>query len=513
MPSYARDTISLHSMAPDLIPADAPAEVWNAVTNVIFKNGESRRSKGDKATMVNATPTPLTMVYVEPFDQGFWVYANGSKIWAHDGTTQFDITPTTGWTGDVTNAVWTSCVINGLAVINCSARTPVYWIGTTATKAAPLPGWPSGGRTLAMRAHKNFLFAVGMVSEGAQRVRWSDAAEAGVIPSEWAPAPENLAGFVDLAPLSSPCVEGETLRDSFLVYKRESIWTFDFVGGNAVFRARKLFAERGIADTNALTTGPNDEHLFVASSGDVVLTDGVQLQSVLDGRAQQTFYDDFASANSLVFSACTLHREALGFIIYPKANTSNGTLALVYDFAGGDIGFRDMPGVYCAGKGQELQNVGTKNTWDGDPGAWNNDVTVWNQVISAQTVEDCLIGGTFGFAVIEAQDPEAPDADIAARLEKSGLSFGNAQLRKLVKAIWPKLKGREGDIVTFRIGGQELPGGPVEWADPVDFAIGSGYPVETFVEGRYIAIEVTSQGGDPWAMGTSDIEYRGLGQW
>lgn len=511
MATYARQTIALRSLAPDLIPADAPLEAWNNGANVYFRNGEAIRTRGDKPTMAGSSAPPLTAVYVEPFDSGFWVYANDDGIWAHDGTDEFDITPA-DWS-PVTGGVYTSCVINGLAVINCSNADPVWWDGSTSTPCEPLPGWPGGGRTIAMRGHKNFLFAIGMVSEGAQRVRWSDAAEAGVIPQEWEPAADNLAGFVDIAPLSSPCVEGATLRDSLLIYKRESIWSFDFVGGNAVFNARKLFAEGGIADTNAITQGPNDEHLFVGSDGDIYVTDGAQVVSVLDGRAQRTFYNDFSGADGLTFSAVTLHREKLGFIIYPAAGETLGTQAIVYDFASGDIGVRAMPGVSCAAEGQELQAVGNRNTWDGDNGQWRNDTTAWNQFITAQSVEDCLIGGGFGFMVLEAQDDDAVDADIAARLEKAGVSFGDAQRRKMIKAVWPKLAGREGDTVTFRVGGQETAQGATQWADPVDIAIGAVVPVECFVQGRYISLEVTSQGGDPWRMGSIDIEFRGEGQW
>ncbi|QDY70133.1 hypothetical protein [Qingshengfaniella alkalisoli] len=510
MPSYARETIELRSLAPDLIPEDAPLNAWNNGANVLFKNGESIRSRGDKATLTGAEVTPRTAVYVEPFDQGYWVYATDAGIFVHDGTNEFDITPVS-WGTPTANSVWTSDVINGLAVINCSSMDPVYWDGMTGNPCEPLPDWPAGGRCLAMRAHKNFLFAIGMVSEGDQRVRWSDAAEAGIIPQEWTPSASNLAGFVDLAPLSSPCIDGKTLHDSMLIYKRASVWSLDFVGGNTVFTARKLFANVGILGANAVTSGPDDVHLFAGSSGDIYLTDGAQVRSVLDGRAQRTFYEDFSAAGDLVFSAVTLHREKMGFIIYPGAGDSMGTRAIAYDFASGDIGMRDMPGVTCAAEGQELQDVGALNEWDGDPGVWNDDDTGWNHVIAAETVDDCLIGGDFGFRVLEGGDTGA--STVAARLEKSGLSFGDAQRRKMIRAIWPKVRGREGDIVTFRVGGQERSGGAMRWADPVAFAIGSDDPVEVFVQGRYMVLEVTSDGGEPWRMGTIDVEYRGAGTW
>jgi len=258
--SYVRQTLALHSVAPDLIAADAPADVWTDVRNVLFRNGESVRTPGDVLTLGTAR-TPLALVYFGLPGVGFWVYAAAEGIFAHDGTTETDISPA-GWAAPAAGEVFTACVMGGIAYVNGSERDPVYWTGNTGVPCDVLPDWPGGGRCLALRAHKAFLFAIGMVSEGAQRVRWSDAAEAGAVPQSWAPAADNLAGFVDLAPLASACLDGLTLRDSFMVYKGESIWSLDFVGGNAVFAARKVFSEHGIASTHAVTGGVDDVHLF-----------------------------------------------------------------------------------------------------------------------------------------------------------------------------------------------------------------------------------------------------------
>lgn len=511
--SWARTTIDLHSVAPDLIPQDAPADVWNAVRNIYFRNGEAVRALGDKPTLAPVSTDPKTLVYVEPSDQGYWVYAGDGGVFVADGANTFDITPAGGWSPGP-GSVWSSCVINGLAVINCSTLDPVYWDGNTANPAEPLPDWPAGGRCLAMRAHKNFLFAIGMVSEGDQRVRWSDAAEAGEIPQSWAPAPDNLAGFVDLAPLSAACLEGSTLGDDFLIYKRHSVWALTFTGGNAVFTARKRFAQAGIAATNALTQGPRDEHLFVLGDGDVMITDGVSVASVLDGRAQRAFKDDFTNAPQGVFSAATLMREKLGFVIYPQAGESDGTQALVYDFSSGDIGFRDMPNVLCAAQGQELQDVGDQNEWDGDTQAWDQDATPWAFQVVGASIEDVLIGGMFGARVIS--NVEAVDFagdPVSAFAEKSGIAFGNAARRKMIRRVWPKLAGQDGDLVRIRVGGQDVTGGSTDWADPVQFEIGADQAVDTFIQGRFLALEVSSDDGAPWRLGTVDVEFREVGQW
>ncbi len=511
--SYQRETLQLHSVAPDLIPQDAPLEAWNDAANVFFRNGESYRALGDAPTLPNAQADARTAVYVEVAGQGFWVYATNLGIFAHDGAVEFDITPAAGWTG-ADAATFTSCVLNGIAYINASDRDPVYWGGAPLEGCEPLPDWPSNGRCLALRAHKNFLFGIGFISEGDQRVRWSDAAEAGTVPQSWTPAPDNFAGFVDLAPLSAACLEGASLRDSFVVYKNESVWSFDFVGGNAVFRVRKIFAEHGIVNTNALTRGIDDVHLFVGSEGDVFITDGVQVRSVLDGRAQRAFYAAFVQNKNGLFAAATLAREKVGLVCYPANGSTRINQALVFDFITQDIGFRDMPDILCAAEGGKLSDGSQSNVWDGDPQSWDDDGTPWPFEVSVVTLDDVLVAGAFGFAVVS--DPEAEDfigGEVFARVEKSGLAFGDAQVRKMVSRIWPKITGRDGDQLEIRLGGQEITGGPVALQPPVMFTIGQDYPIDTFVQGRFLSMEITSQGGAPWRMGTMDLEFKEVGGW
>jgi hypothetical protein len=348
-----------------------------------------------------------------------------------------------------------------------------------------------------------------MISEGGQRVRWSDAAEAGQIPPEWTPSQSNFAGFLDLAPMSSDCVDGRTGRNAFLIYKRESIWSLSFVGGNAVFQARKMFSEAGCAATNAVTSGPSDEHVFIGSDGDIHVTDGVTVQSVLDGRAQRFFYADFSNSAGGVFSCAGLSREKLAVLCFPASGATAGTRALLFDFASGDISFRDMPEVLCMAEGRFLEDVGDANIWDGDAEVWNDDATAWNRFISGASVQDIVMGTATEQMLFWGGRDTLP-----VRLEKSGLAFGNPQSHKMIARVWPKIRGRKGDVVTFRLGGQSVAGGPVSLADPVDFVIGSGQPIDAFQQGRFLTLIAESTPAvQPWSLASIDIEFRELGKW
>jgi hypothetical protein len=509
--TYQRASINLASLAPDLIPQDAPQDVWNTGNNVFFRNGETVRVAGDLPTLPGASTPIKTIVYMEVIGAGFWLYCTNTGVYVHDGTTETDVTPIGGWAG-LDTATFTSCVLNGIGYINASDRDPCYWAGDPVQVAQPLPDWPTDGRCLALRAHKNFLFGVGFISEGTQRVRWSDSAAAGEVPGVWTPGSDNLAGFADLAPLSSPCLDGETLRDSFLVYKGESVWAFDFIGGNFAFQLRQLFSEAGIAATNAVTQGIDDVHLFAGTDGDVYLTDGASVRSILDGRARRTFAAEVSPDSDAIWLSATLAYENSAIIGYPTPGNVGANRALIYDFISGAIGFRDMPDAFCAAEGRQLLDVGDSNTWDADTQVWDSDVTVWDELLSAQSLDDVLIGGAFGAAVV-GRGQAFLTGEIAASVAKSGLAFGDAQTRKMIGRVWPKIIGQNGQQLTFRIGGQEATNGPVTLAPVQTFEIGSSQSIDVFVQGRFMSIDVTSSGGEQWRMGSLDVEFRGVGAW
>jgi len=96
-------------------------------------------------------------------------------------------------------------------------------------------------------------------------------------------------------------------------------------------------------------------------------------------------------------------------------------------------------------------------------------------------------------------------------MQKSGLAFGDPQARKMVARVWPKVIGRTGDVLELRIGGQETTGGPIALSRVLPFTIGQGVPLDVFVQGRFLSLEVVSNGGAPWRMGSIDVEFRPVG--
>lgn len=511
MATYSRETVNLHGAYPDLIPADAPVEAWNSANNVWFQDGQSRRVPGDTPVFPgHLGGEPLACVfYTNGFGEPYWIYATISGVYALDASGYSDISPA-GWAA-TSDSVITFEAFNGFVTVNDSLGGPFYWSGAIGSPCEDLPAWPGGWRCISLRSHKGFLFAIGRLDMGGQqRVSWSDAAEAGTMPDSWDPDADNLAGFVDLLPAASPCIDGLTIGDDFLVFKGESVHAFTFIGGNDVFGNRKRFSDIGMSTVNGWCKGPNERALFFGSDGDIYATEGIGYVSILDGKAQRTYFADADPDQFGRACAATLFRSELSIMAYPTAGNVRADRAVLFDWRSGDVSFRDMPQISCMAGGRYLVDV-TSNSWEDDPDEWNDDEGPWNAQLSPVTADDVVGASVAGFWWLTGTNDETQP--LAAYLLKEGLSFGTAQARKLASRIWPKVTGQPGDRLSVRVGGKDAEDGATEWAGAQEFTIGAGQSVDAFIEGRYLSIEVASIDAGEWVFGSVDIEFRHVGGW
>jgi hypothetical protein len=362
-----------------------------------------------------------------------------------------------------------------------------------------------------MRSHTGFLFGIGRIDMGGlQRVVWSDAAEAGTLPGSWQPAADNLAGWVDLLPAVSPCVDGISLANEFLVFKGESVHAFIFSGGVEVFTVRERFANVGLASVGGFAQGPSERFLFAASHGDLVITDGVSYQSILSGKAQRTFYDEVtASALRGLIQGATLSRLGLSVMAYAMRGGTTMTRALIYDWATGAISWRGIPASRCISEGRAIQDV-TKNSWDSDAGQWQKDATPWNSELVAATGDDVMVGGT-GLWLISDQEAEGVAEPVY--LLKRSAPLGSAESFKLIRHVWPRIRGS--GAVWVRIGVSAEAQGPIEWTPLQPFVIGAGGKVDVFARGRFISLEISSDEASPagFQVGSVDVDAVEVGLW
>src|SRR3546814_9186284 len=62
----------------------------------------------------------------------------------------------------------------------------------------------------------------------------------------------NSAGDNIINEMKVEIIDGLSLRDSFIIYAKNEVWTMDYIGGNYLFRWRKIYDKVGILNQNCV---------------------------------------------------------------------------------------------------------------------------------------------------------------------------------------------------------------------------------------------------------------------
>ena len=169
---------------------------------------------------------------------------------------------------------------------------PPYEVVRGGGAATVIPGWPANTHCFTMTGYKYYLVAGGVYGPGApleSLVMWSDAAEPGALPTSWTPRPDNDAGDLSMADFAGPILAAHALSDALI--STSSGVCSRRLGG----RAGGDGAARGVSRSAVWCAGRRAvmlerEHV-VATAGDLILHDGAQMRSLIEGRFRTLFRD------------------------------------------------------------------------------------------------------------------------------------------------------------------------------------------------------------------------------
>jgi len=507
-PSYA--TFSHSGICLDLSPEEAPQDKWTGARNIIFKESSSERVGGYLDFTPGLTlngPIFAMMFLASTFSYWIVVENGGRSIFATDGVTRWDITPAAPTLANTEAGDWTGTTLNGVAVLNNGVDTPLYWSGVTTDKCLRLPGWPANTSANSVRAYKYHLIAMGITTAGVEYphlIRWSSGADPGTIPQEWTPTPTNDAGDVLVADTPGKCVDGLPLRDIFVIYKEFSTYVLQYVAGEYVFTARKLFLSSGIQSNNCIAE-INGEH-WVLTSNDVIHHDGQTFQSVVTNTVRNAL---IGSINPQKIKQCCIvsrHNKQQIWVCIPTANNAWLNIAYTINTELGSVGVRDLPNASFVARG--VVSKVTADTWDSDAGAWDDDTSFWNQQAYSPN-EDSILMAVSDVSKLFSVDTvsSANGADIPAYLERTGLPIGDFLQRKIMTRIVPRLEGAIGTTIYIRLGSQAIFDAPVAWSNPIPYVIGTDIQVSAFAEGRLLAVRFESSGTEVWRLHSYRVEF------
>ena len=493
----------------DLSAHELPVNAWTDAHNIRFLDGYASQYLG--YGQVYNTP-PVTPQHVLPCNVAgarYWIYTSAAKTYCVTITSgsavHTDITHATPRTGIVNN--WTDTLLSGVPILNAgdAASVPMAWDLNTAHKFVDLTNWPAATYCQSIKAFKNFLVALNITKTTTNypfMVKWSSPAQPGSLPSTWDQTDATQqAGEADIAEGYDAIVDGLQLRDSFIIYKENSTWRMDFIGGNYIFQFTKVLGKSGIMNRNCVVDIDNAH--VVLTGNDVVLFDGNSATSILDKATRRWLFQniDVNHSNLCFVFANPFFNEVN--ICYPSVGATSCDKSLVYNYNDNTVSARDMPTANHAAYGP-VDNTLSGN-WNADSAPWSSDLTLWDGLDYVPSTARCILGSANGnLYMLDAS--AAYDSSIpSAYLERQGLSFGSPEMMKTIKGIRPRIIGNTGDTVQISVGSQSDPWGAINYTT-MTHTIGKTLSDDCMVSGRYIAIKFSTGTAYQWRLDSFDID-------
>jgi len=499
----------------DIAAEEIDPRAWSDVRNFRFTDGKAKRAPD--AMQVFGTPSgnPYWLMPVQSGGNLLWIYADLTKLYATDGSSHADVSRTVGGAYAMDPfELWDGGVLSGIPVITNGIDKPQFFASPAiANDFADLTNWPANDRCGVIRPFKSFLVAANITRSSVNYphiVKWSHPASPGAIPSSWDETdPTKLTGEVELVDeFPGGIRDALSLRDIMVIYKDNTVWGMQFIGGNSIFRFFPIFINSGIMDKHCVCAIDQGAQHFVLTGEDVIVHDGQNSKSVLDKKNRRFIFDSMPPSRYKSCFVCALPDRSEAWAFIPQTGDTYPSIAVVYNWRD------DTSTIKTLGQQTSHAAVGpvadTSDPWDGDSGQWNSDTTTWDEGLFATHFQKMLSARPLNTQIVEQENSgtftgsagtvylERQGIAVTGQDRVSGELKADNDAMKLVSRVWVKATGGAFNV---QIGGAEFKGQPVVYQAAQVFTPGTTKYLDFYpVNARFIAIKFSN-------IGSSDTEF------
>lgn len=520
----------------DVHPYDLPAPALSAGVNVRFDNGKISRAPVNRRIYEyggsEASHQPAYLFSIPPISTGaeqlISVQNDFDKIYSVTGSTLTDVTHA-GAVANDTLEPFTSAFLGNVAYLNRKSRVPLK-MAQSDSVFEDLPNWDSTWRAGVFRSYKDYLVALN-VTKGAvdypAMIKWSDATLYNDVPGSWDEGdPTTQAGENTLNDMRGPIIDGLALRDSFIIYGDNEVWSMDFTGGTFVFNFRKRFDDVGILSTNCVVEV--DGNHFVFDAFDLYRHDGTSKQSIAHSRVKEFVFGGLIK--DLKYLCFVAHNPKLNEVrfYYPSndryayyAPTNGCNRAAVYNYRNDTWSFDDAPNVTAA----TLATLTTGETWaSSDPTPWSemggtymssSDTEDRHTMFASRSDSlagltasriyglDLITGGRLTRAVDAETIRDAQAERIGVDLDENGTPL---RAYKCVLGVYPQLSlDEDGTTIELAFGANDVVGASPAWDVYQSFDPETMTKLDSRVAGRYLGWRMRLSGNGDFGLSGMDV--------
>lgn len=516
MPEIPIHNVGAIGVVKDLPAEELPPEAWTDVTNVRFKDGHVEKLLGEASVIV---PPSFGPHFLMPWATGgvyYWIYADGDQIVRTDGTTHTTITRLSSSYAGGTRPVWVGHVYGGVPIMNLVSKVepPQQWDGTT-SRFIDLSNWPAATTATVVVPFKQALVALNITASSVEKntlVKWSDFAGFGSLPSWDETDPTTLAGERALSVGNDPLVDALALGDILVLYRENSTWGMQLVGGQSVFATWQLFGKYGALTQHCVQEIAERHMHFVVAQGDVIVHNGRNPQSIIKPKLRDWLFntiDDTFAANTFTFLRTPQREVGIAFVEAGSSSTY-ANLAILWNWQQNTWTIRQLSDVACAAEG--LINAtpggvsfdsGTGVTFDNDSRAYNerqynpsDEHLLFGKVFGSKDIKEGDIGNTFsGTAFLSCLERQSL---AISGVDRQGNLKANPSLVKFCRRIYFNFTADPGVILTIRLGTQMQKSDNIAWETPVAFDPNADAYIDCMLSWALLSIRIEETGTGHW---------------
>lgn len=518
------DNLQMMGVLQDVPAHKLPPEALTSVKNVRFFDGAVHKIEGHVDMFGTLAIQPWCLFPWKVGSAFKFIYANSTAIYMHDGATETDITRTVGGAYAAgANPKWLGGVFQGIPVLNNTAfaDVPQSWNGTTDMQ--DLPNWPASTYAKILRPFNEFLVAAHMQESAVElpyKLRWSNAAQPGSIPSTWVPAANNFAGDTPkLAATTDLIVDMMPLGSLNIIYKEDHVWKMQYVGRPSVFGFRQAFEDFGMLARNCALEF-RKQH-FVVAKGDFIVHNGETWNSVGTQRMRRSVFATMDNSNYVnTFVARNTPFNEI-WVFFPEQGETYCNLAAIWNYENNTWTIREVPSVCAAQQGLDV-SAASSTTFDASTGTFDTDIGIFDEFPYNPAQNQFILGDTETNKLYRADSTnQFNGSNFESSLERLSLPiagkdrFGAPQINmnsvKMFNRIRPKMTGS--GTVYWRFGTQDQPNGPVTWDDPQPYVIGSGDFIDFDRSGKMFCYKCYDAANQDWAVTGLELDMRVISQY
>lgn len=523
------DNIGVTGIITDIPGYELPPEAWTAGQNIRFRDNKVQKFLGHSTVFGTPSIAPLWLLPVYAPTAAFWLYPGTAKVYATDMATHANITRQTASvdvdyaaTGDVK---WNGGVLNGIAILNNGVDAPQMWSPPAlGTKLVQLTNWPASTTAQVIRtAFQYFLLALDVTESSTrypQVLRWSHPAAPGAVPSSWDYTDVTKdAGRTPVADTPGFLLDFAMLGQQGILYKEDSTYSVQYVGGRSIFSIAPLFSDLGLL-ARECAKAFRGMH-FMVTPDDIVIHNGREPKSILTGRQKAALFSRIdATFKPRCFVLPNYGRSEMWFC-YPESGQTQPNRALVWNWDSGTLGDRQLGGQIAFGTFGVVNPTALSQVWDSDAAAWDTDSTAWDARLYDPTISSILLArNDTPLLLYPDQTNQFSGTSFISYVERDGLSIvgrdraGNPKdepnVIKYVKRILPRIIGGPVDVY---VGSQMVQDGLVTWTGPFTFDPATTIEILCNVVGRFICVKFQSTGNVAWELTGYELDMDIVGRY